>query len=124
MIRHMKKHKCGLKSVRLKHPLKLVGFMDVAFKAQPGEPIGLALRGLVATLQEDSFGNDQPHSVGGLVNLVDFIVRRQRRVMRSTFSAELNGLVYSVEQLLLLHFVCFRYIAAHINRRKRRLICF
>ena len=102
VIRYMKKHKCGLKSVRLRHPLKLVGFIDAAFKAQPDEPTGLALRGLAATLQEDAKDNDQPHSAGGLANFVDFTVRRQRRVLRSTFSAELNGLVDSVEQLLLL----------------------
>ena len=34
--------------------------------------------------------------------MVDFTVRRQRRVVRSTFSAELNGLVDSVEQMMLL----------------------
>ena len=54
IVRHTKRHKCGLKSVCLRHPLKLVGFADAAFKAQPDEPIGLALRGLAATLQEDS----------------------------------------------------------------------
>ena len=102
MIRYMKRHKCGLKSVILQHPLKLVGFIDAAFKAQPEEPTGLALRGLAARLQEDSNNNDQPQPVNGKANLVDFTVRRQRRVVRSTFSAELNGLVDSVEQMLLL----------------------
>ena len=90
VIRYVKKHKCCLKSVCLRHPLTLVGFIDVAFKAQPDEPTGLALRGLAATLQEDAKDNDQPHSFGGLANLADFTVRRQRRVVRSTFRAELN----------------------------------
>ena len=102
VTRYMTKHKRGLKTVSLKHPLKLVGCTDAAFKAQPDEPTGLALRGLVATLQKDSPTNDQPHGVGGLVNVVAFTVRRQRRVVRSTSSAELHGLVDSVEQLLLL----------------------
>ena len=79
-----------------------MGFIDAAFQAQPDEPTGLALGRLVATLQEDSPNNDQPHSVGGLVGLGDFIVGRQRRVVRSTFGTELNGLVDSVEQLVLL----------------------
>ena len=35
-------------------------------------------------------------------NLFDFTVRRQRRVVRSTFSAELNGLVDTIESMLLL----------------------
>ena len=57
VIRYMEKHKCGLKSVNFKHPLKLVGFIDAAFKAQPDVPIGLALGGGAATLQEDSRGS-------------------------------------------------------------------
>ena len=99
---HMKRHECGFESVKFNHPLKLVGFIDVAFKTQPDEPTGLALRGLAATLQEDDSSFTQPMSKNGKVNFIDFIVRRQRRVARSTFSAELNGLVDSVEQMLLL----------------------
>ena len=96
VIRYMKRHKCGLKTVCVRHPLTFVGFTDVAFKAHPDERIGLALRGLAATMQQDAPTNDQPHSVGGLANLLDFTVRRQRRVVRSTSSAELNGLVDGV----------------------------
>lgn len=98
----MRKHKCGFKTICFKHPLKLGGFIDAAFKAQPDDPIGLAPRGLATTLQENSPTNDQRHSVGGLAGLVDLIVKRQRRVVRSTFSAELNGLVDNFEQLLLM----------------------
>ena len=101
-IRYMKKYKCGLNFVCLRHLIKLVGFIDVAFKDQPEEPTGLALRGLAATSQEDSLKVDQSHNTSGLANLVDFTIRRQRRVVRSTFSAELNGLVNNVEQFWLL----------------------
>ena len=45
VIRYMKRHKCGLKSVTSSHPLRLVAFTNAAFKAQPQEPTGLALRG-------------------------------------------------------------------------------
>ena len=96
VIPYMKRHKCGLKTVCPNHPLKLVGFIDAAFEAQPDEPTCLALRGLAVTLQEDSPNNDQPHNIGGFANLVDFTVRRQRCVVRSTFSAELNVHVDSV----------------------------
>ena len=41
-------------------------------------------------------------SSSGGANLVGFTVRRHRGVVRSTFSAELNGLVDPIEQLLLL----------------------
>ena len=101
LIRWMKKNPCGLKSLEIKHPLKLTAFTDAAFKAQPEESTGLALRGLVAVLQED-ICTDKPHSMNGIANLIDFTVRRQRRVVRSTFSAELNGLVDSIEQMILL----------------------
>ena len=58
VIRYLENTNCGLKIVALKRPLKLVGFTDVAFKVQPGEPTGLALRGLAAIHQEDTQGND------------------------------------------------------------------
>ena len=102
VIRYMKRHKCGLKSVTLQRPLKLVAFIDAAFKAQPEKATGLALRGLAATLCEDRGDGKQLHDDNKKADLVDFIVRRQRRVVRSTFSAELNGLVDSIEQMLLL----------------------
>ena len=78
VIRYMKRHKCGLKSIALKHPLKLVAFTDAAFKAQPEESTGLALRGLAAVLEEDD-GGAKPSGKEDLANLVDFTVRRQRR---------------------------------------------
>ena len=70
--------------------------------AQLEEASGLAPRGLAATLCEDTGAYDEPHGKNKIANLVDFTVRRQRRVVRSTFSAELNGLVDSIEQMLLL----------------------
>lgn len=49
-----------------------------------------------------------------MANLVDFTVGRQRRVARSTFSAELKGLVDSVEQLFLLQIVLHQiYCGTH-----------
>ena len=70
----------------------------MAFKAQPEEPTGLALRWLAATLCEDEGDGARPHGSGDKANVVDFTVRRQRRVVRSTFSAELNGMVDSAER--------------------------
>ena len=52
----MKRHKCGLKSITLKHPLKLVAFTDAAFKAQPEDTTGLAFRELAATCQKTASG--------------------------------------------------------------------
>lgn len=95
----MKVHTCGLKRVTLNHQFQLVAFTDVAFKAKPEEPTGLALRGLAAALCEDNC-DVEPMSQSSKVIFVDFIVRRQRRAVWSTFSAELNGLVDVIEQML------------------------
>ena len=43
-----------------------------------------------------------PSSNNGNVNLVDFLLPRIRRVVRTTFSAELNALIDALENLLLL----------------------
>ena len=91
----------GFESLALKHPLELVCFIDIAFEAQPGEHTGLALRGLAATLQEDNRSNARPMSISSKIDLMDFAVRRQRRVVRSTSSAELYGLVDTTETMLL-----------------------
>lgn len=100
-IGHVKKHKCGFTPMTLKHPLKLVNSTDAAFKAQLDEPTRLAFRWFAAALQEDGC-DSEPMVASGKANSVDFTVRRQRRAARSTFSAELNGLVDSMEQMMLL----------------------
>ena len=97
----MKRNSCGLKSVILKHPLKFLGFTDVASKAQPEEPTGLMLRWFAAALLED-YCEGKVMSGGGQANLVHSTARSQRITVRSTFGAELNGLVDSMKQVLLL----------------------
>ena len=99
-IRYMKRHKCGLKQVTLQHLLKLVAPIDAAFAAQPEEPIDLALRGLALVLCEDRECGVTPHVGNGKANPIDFMKRRQRSVVRSTFSAELNGLVVITHHML------------------------
>ena len=102
IIRYLKRHKCGLRSIQAWHPLKFVASIGAAFKARPEETTGLALRGSVAILFEDREGDVKPNSANGKANLVDSIARRQHRVVRSTSNAELNGLVDSIQQMLLL----------------------
>lgn len=65
---------------------------------------GLALRGLATVLFQDDC-LDEPQGKDGQASLVHFIVRKQRRVVRSTFSDEFNGLVDSMESLLLLQVI-------------------
>ena len=129
-IRYLKRQTPGLPSIELKHPLKLVAITDAAFKAMPGEPIGSPLRGLAAILCELGKDDAQPSSINHKADLIDVIVRRQRKVVRSTFSAELNGLVDSIEQVLLLQCILrhiyiyiytyiYIYIVGQFNVRRR-----
>ena len=90
---------CGLRSIQTKHPLNLAAFIDAAFEAQPEEPTGFALRGLAAILCEDRKNDVKPNRITSNANLIDSTVRR---VVRSTFGAELDGLVDSIERMLLL----------------------
>ena len=99
----MKRHNCGLIFVTLRHPLKWAAFTHAAFKGQFEEFTGLAFRRLVATFCEDDGNVAKPHGSGDKANFADFIVIRQRRVVRSTFIAEFHGLVDSIKQMLLLH---------------------
>ena len=98
-IRHMKRHKC--RSVVLRRLLKFVASTDAAFKAQPEEPTGLARRGLAATCVRIGVVMGLMEVVARLASLI-LQLGGQRRVVRLLFSAEFNGLVDSIEQMLLL----------------------
>ena len=92
MIRHMERHKCGFKPIIVQHPMEFVFHIGAACKAQPEEATGLGFRGLVAVLCGDE-GEHKFNGSNGKADSVDFAVRGQRRVVRSTFSVESNGLV-------------------------------
>ena len=100
VLRFLVRQESGILYKRLEHPLKLVGMSDAAFRAQPDEPSGLALRGLAVMLMEAD--KEGPSSRNGRVHLLEYLTRRIRRVVRSTFSAALNALLDSVENVLLL----------------------
>ena len=97
LVRYLKRESGAIRYVQIPEPHKLVGFSDSAFKAQEGESSGLALRGLAVVLCQD-----KPGALASCpVHLLDFIVRRLKRVVRSTFAAELNALIDAVETLIL-----------------------
>ena len=121
LIRYMERRKCGLNSVDFKHPLELVAFIDAAFETQLEEPIGLARRGLAAILCEDRRCDVKPNSSNGEANPIDSTVRRQRRVVRSTFGADLNGLVDSIEQMVSLQ-RALHHIYCGAGRSPQRMI--
>ena len=65
---------------------------DSAFRKE--DSTGLAMRGAILALAEMS---SSPSSPGGKFHVIDFYSRRQRRITRSTFAAELHGLADSLE---------------------------
>ena len=106
VTRYAKRRPLGLFYGKLLTPNpKLLTFSDAAFKALVEESSGLALRGCVILLADtapNTFGSKE-----GRCHMLEFICRRQRRVVRSTFSAELNGLIDSVETAILIQIMLF-----------------
>ena len=80
-------------------PQALICFSDAAFKALVEESSGLALRGCCILFAETA--ENELTTGEGLCHMIEFVCRRQRRVVRSTYSAELNGLIDSIETAIL-----------------------
>ena len=96
VVRYVKRKKIGIKYGPLPPgDANLTVFSDAAFKAIPDESSGLALRGCVILLCTS--GPEELINPSGTCHMLEYVCRRQRRVVRSTYSAELNGLVDSVE---------------------------
>ena len=106
VVRYAKRRPLGLFYGKLlTDKPSLLTFSDAAFKALVEESSGLALRGcciLLADVTGNLFGSTE-----GRCHMLEFICRRQRRVVRSTFSAELNGLIDSVETAILIQIMMY-----------------
>jgi hypothetical protein len=66
-------------------PCRVVGISDSAFRKECNA--GLAMRGAIIAISSDN-----ALTLTGTLHVVEFYSRRQRRVTRSTYSAELNAL--------------------------------
>ena len=75
---------------------------DAAFKAQPEDGSGLALKGCCILLRPSE---DGALSSSGVSHLIEYQCRRQRRVVRSTFSAELNSLLDGLESAMTIQII-------------------
>eukprot|EP00971_Amphidinium_carterae_P247695 4918426-Amphidinium_carterae.2 len=95
-LRYAKTTQVGLWYPRLKGPVRLVMFSDAAFRTQPEDSSGLAIKGSALVLVPTSV--DPRQGFHTPCHLLDFMSTRQRRVVRSTFSAELNGLLDATER--------------------------
>ena len=103
VVRYAKRKAIGIMYGKLTGPQCITVFSDAAFKAQPEESSGLALRGCTVLLAEAA--PEQLMATGGRCHLLEYVCRRQRRVVRSTYSAELNGLIDSIEIAILVQFL-------------------
>ena len=100
LVRYLKRGRIGIWYTKLKGPWRLVAVSDAAFRAQPEDSSGLALRGCVILLVSDS--DTSPASADAKCHMLEFVCRRLRRVIRSTYSGELNALVDTIELLLVI----------------------
>ena len=100
LVRYLKKAPVGIFHRKVAEPRRLIAFSDSAFKAQEEESSGLALRGIAVLLTTADCIS--PTSKDGACQLIDYLTRKLKRVVRSTFAAEYNALLDSIEHLLLL----------------------
>ena len=110
LIRHMRGKPLGIwYPMIMTEDVRILGFTDSAFKAQEDENTALALRGLAALIASDDRQEQQKGVIEiGIdhdIHLMEWIVRRLKRVVRSTFAAELNALIDTIESLLLLQLI-------------------
>ena len=97
---------------RMAPPLCITVLSDAAYRADDEDC--LALRAAVAVLIEERDGVP-----GGKMHLLDFYSRKQTRVNRSTFSAELNALLEATDLGLVL--CCFAGEVVHGTTSAREL---
>ena len=87
----------------LSGPVRVVCISDSAFKREDKE--GLAMRGAFICIVED-----RPQDPGGRLHIIEHYSRKQKRVVRSTFAAEIHALVDSIEHCkLLMYALCEIY---------------
>ena len=90
VLKFMKKHPMDTVFRRLNGPFKIVAVSDSAFKRQEESP--LACRGSRTLLCTHT-----KHVLGGNIHIIDYDCKKQKRVTRSTYGAELHGLADSME---------------------------
>ena len=90
MVKWIRRKPAFLHFRQLTGTLKVAVISDAAFRRE--DSTGLAMRGCIIALAEAH--DSHP---GGKLQIVDFYSKRQRRIVRSTFGAELNALVDGFE---------------------------
>ena len=81
--------KDGLWYRRMAPPLRIIVISDAAFRKETAA--GLSMRGAVIAIAEAKEKDGRVTKFDGVLHMVEYYARKQRRVVRSTFSAELNA---------------------------------
>jgi hypothetical protein len=92
LVRWMRRKECVLRYDPMPEPYKILGLSDSAFRKE--DPSALAMRGAVIGLVHR---NDASASPSGTFHVYEFFSKKQRRVTRSTYGAELNSLADTYE---------------------------
>ena len=90
VLKFLKRHPIETKFKTIKGPLRIVAISDSAFKRQDESP--LACRGSMIVLSADN-----PENPGGDIHVIDYQSKKQKRVTRSTYGAEIHGLADTME---------------------------
>jgi hypothetical protein len=80
-------------------PQKTLMISDAAFRRE--DPSCLAMRGAIVALAER---HDASASPGGILHVIEYYLKRQRRIVRSTFGAEVQAVSDAVEVGRLVNF--------------------
>ena len=92
LVKWVRRKQCPLTYWFLRGGHKILVVSDAAFRKE--EAAGLAMRGAMIGIAEVHPGSGSP---GGRFHLMEFYARKQRRVVRSTFAAELQALADAYE---------------------------
>ena len=90
VLKWVRRRRYSIRYRSLRRPLKVLVVSDSSFRKE--DNTGLAMRGAFVCIAEQ-----QSQSPGGRVHVIEVFSKKQRRVMRSTFGAEILGLNDAVE---------------------------
>jgi hypothetical protein len=109
VIKWVRRKPASLYYRRITGALRVVVISDAAFRRE--DDSGLAIRGATIGISDDR-DDGEP---GGLFATIEWYAKRQRRVVRSTFGAEINGLIDAIETGRLIAFTLAELTNPGIN---------
>jgi hypothetical protein len=106
LVKYVRRQRQDIFFPKLTLPLKVLCISDAAFRRESSA--GLSMRGALVCIAEDRGGQ----VLGGRMHVIEWYARKQRRIVRSTFSAELNAAADAYETARL---ICFSLSALYCS---------